>query len=149
MITNFVLHFENGLPKGTAQQKGEAIRYKNGRPYIQHYKKANVEALRTILELKLGKYAPAVPTDAPVRLFVWVCFDVKDRKAWGQYKTTRPDADNYVKELKDAMTAVGFWHDDAQVVDLRVVKTYAEKGSITVQLETLGTISKLKGARND
>ncbi len=149
MTNNFVLHFEGKLPAGTAQQKGEAIRYKNGRPYIQHYKKANVEALRTILELKLGKYAPAVPTDAPVRLFVWVCFDVKDRNLWGKYKTTRPDADNYVKELKDAMTTVGFWNDDAQVVDLRVVKTYAEKASITVQIETLGTISKIRGRAND
>lgn len=146
---NFVLHFESGLPRATAQQKGEAIRYKNGRPYIQHYKKDNVTALRTELKYKLARYAPPVPTDKPVRLFVWVCFDVKDRKAWGHYKTTRPDADNYVKELKDVMTEVGFWLDDAQVVDLRVVKTYAEKGSISIQVDTLGEISKLRGPKHD
>ena len=31
----------------------------------------------------------------------------------------------------------GFWKDDAQVADLRVVKTYAEKGSIAVTVEEL------------
>lgn len=149
MRHNFILHFEQGLPKGTAQQKGEAIRYKNGKPYIQHYKKEKVTALRTELLLKLRRYAPAVPTDKPVRLFVWFCFDIKDRKAWGHYKTTRPDADNYIKELKDTMTEAGFWLDDAQVVDLRVVKTYAEKASITIQLEDLGPIAKIRGSSYD
>ena len=35
------------------------------------------------------------------------------------------------------MTDVGFWIDDAQVVDERVVRTYAERGSIFVQIDTL------------
>ena len=35
------------------------------------------------------------------------------------------------------MTDCGFWKDDAQVADLRVVKTYGEKGSITITVEDL------------
>ena len=137
MKKTFYLHFEDGLPKGTAQQKGEAIRYKNGRPYIQHYKKAKVEAMRTEFILRLKPHAPRIPTDKPVRLCVWFAFDIKDRKLWGKYKTRKPDCDNYVKELKDAMTDAGFWLDDAQVADLRVIKTYAEKGTIAVTVEDL------------
>ena len=150
MVKTFTLHFENGLPKGTAQQKGEGIAYKtdeNGRrvPYIKHFKKDKISAMRTEFVYRLNRYAPRVPRDKPVRLFVWVCFDIKTRTLWGKYKTTRPDCDNYVKELKDAMTEAGFWHDDAQVVDLRVVKTYAEKASISIQVEDLGAINKVKG----
>ena len=138
MKNTFYLYFDNGLPKGTAQQKGEAIRYKaNGQPYIQHYKKAKVSAMRTEFILRLKKYAPKFPTEKPVRLVVWFCFDIKDKKQWGKYKTTKPDCDNYIKELKDAMTDCGFWKDDAQVADLRVMKTYAEKGSIVVTVEDL------------
>ena len=145
MQKTFTLHFEEGLPKGTAQQKGEAIRYKNGKPYIQHFKKNTVDAARTEFVYRLNQHSPKMPSDQPIRLFVWVCFDVKDKALWGKYKTTRPDCDNYVKELKDAMTDAGFWLDDAQVVDLRVVKTYAEKASITIQVEDLTKISKIKG----
>ena len=138
MIKKFTLNFEeNGLPRTTSQQKGEAIRYKNGKPYIQHYKKNKVQALRTELIYRLKRYAPIRPTEAPVRLFVWVYFDVKDQALWGKYKTTRPDGDNYLKELKDAMTEVGFWIDDAQVVDERIVRTYAKEGGIVIQVEDL------------
>ena len=137
MTNNFILHFEQGLPKGTAQQKGVAIRYKNGAPYIQHYKKANVAALREEFMYMLNRYAPPVPYEGAIRLNVLICFDVKDRKLWGKYKTTRPDGDNYIKELKDAMTECGFWHDDSQVADERVVRMYSEKGAIRIQIDDL------------
>ena len=136
------LYFENGLPKGTAQEKGECIRYKiiNGKklPYIHHFKKEQVEAMRREFEIRLKRYAPAHPTDKPVKLMVCLFFDIKSpKKLWGTYKTKRPDCDNYVKELKDAMTSCGFWEDDAQVADLRVIKRYAEKGEIYIRLEEL------------
>lgn len=137
MKNTFYLVFENGLPKGTAQQKGEAIRYKNGEPYIQHYKKDKVSALRQEFVLRLKKYAPRHPSEKPVRLCVWLFFNVKKPELWGTYKTTRPDCDNYVKEIKDAMTDCGFWKDDAQVARLEVIKTYAEKGTIAVTVEEL------------
>ena len=138
MNNSFILKFEEGMPKGTAQQKGVAIRYKNGRPYVQHYKKDKVDSARKEFIFKLKPYAPKTPIERPVKLFVWLCFDVKDRHLWGKYKTTRPDADGYVKEYMDALGECGFFKDDSFVVDLRVVKTYAEKESIWTQIEELG-----------
>lgn len=136
--------FENGLPKGTAQEKGERIAYRviNGRrvPYIQHYKKTQVSAMRREFELRLKKHAPKTPSDKPIKLMVCLFFDVKSpKKLWGTYKITRPDCDNYVKEIKDAMTTTGFWYDDAQVADLRVIKRYAERGEIYIRVEELET----------
>lgn len=133
----FTLNFEHGLPKGTAQQKGEAIRYKNGAPYIQHYRKDKVNAMRQEFIYKLKKNAPRNPAAGAVGLTVIFCFDIKNPKLWGQYKTTRPDADNIIKELKDAMTACRFWNDDSQVAKLRIIKLYGPAAYITVKVEDL------------
>lgn len=145
MVKSFYLHYEEGMPKGTAQQKGVAIRYKNGKPYVQHYKKDNVESARSQFVYKLNQYAPAKPSENPIKLSIWLAFDIKDKKLWGQYKTRRPDVDGYVKEFLDAMGDAGFFKDDAQIVDLRVVKTYAEKATIFVQIEELPPIPKRGG----
>lgn len=141
---NIILNFENGLPKGTAQHKGERIatKYVNGRrvQYIHHYKTNAMSATRTEFELKLKRFRPKTPSEAPIKLTVYLFFSLKyPRKLWGTYKTTRPDCDNYAKELIDAMTAVGFWKDDAQVVDLHIVKRYAEKATIWIDWEELET----------
>jgi len=40
------------------------------------------------------------------------------------WKITRPDLDNLLKLALDAATAAGWWHDDAQVVDLNLSKIY-------------------------
>lgn len=139
MKNEFFLHFENGMPKGTSQQKGERIAYKydNGRrvPYIQHFKKAAVSTTRQEFELRLKKHRPKEPSALPVKLTVLLYFDIKDRKLWGHPKVTRPDCSNFVKELEDAMTSVGYWYDDSQIVELRVAKWYAEKATIYIKVE--------------
>ena len=142
MTNEIYLRFENGLPKGTAQHKGERIatRYVNGRrvQYIHHYKTDSVSAARQEYEYKLMKYRPKTPSQNPIALTVCLFFSIKaPRRLWGTYKTTRPDCDNYAKELIDAMTAVGFWEDDAQVVDLHIVKRYAEQATIYIRWEEL------------
>ena len=42
----------------------------------------------------------------------------------GELRVTRPDTDNLQKLLKDCMTRVGFWKDDAQVCRETVVKRW-------------------------
>lgn len=142
MKNEMYLQFPEGLPRATAQQKGETIRYKKVKgkliPYIEHYRKPQVQYLRNLLTYKLKRYKPEKPSDKPIRLTVILYFDVKSpKKLWGTYKTTKPDCDNYVKEIKDVMTVLGFWEDDNQVVDLHVIKYFAEMGTIFIRLEEL------------
>ena len=141
MTNSFFLYFENGMPRGTSQEKGECIRYRidNGKrvPYIHHFKKNQISATRQEYELKLKRHRPRTPSEAPIRLTARFYFDVKERKLWGKPKTTRADCSNIVKELEDAMTAVGFWRDDSQIVELKVSKSYAEKATIFIQWEEL------------
>lgn len=142
MKNEFYLRFDQGLPRTTSQMKGETIKYKkiNGKivPYIDHYRKPSVQMLRNLLTYKMKRYKPDKPSEKPIRLTVILYFDVKSpKKLWGTYKTTKPDCDNYVKEIKDVMTDLGFWKDDNQVVDLHIIKYYAEKGTIFIRLEEL------------
>ena len=48
------------------------------------------------------------------------------------HPTTRPDADNIVKML-DGLNGV-VWRDDAQIVDVRVLKLYSERPRLVVEV---------------
>lgn len=54
------------------------------------------------------------------------------------FPTSKPDLDNVVKLLCDAMNGV-VYGDDMQIVDLYVNKTYAAAGSTTVMVSMKGT----------
>lgn len=131
----FVMKFPHGMPKATSQQKGVTIRYlRNGKPYIQHYTKENVESAATLFKLQLRQHKPQRPLQGPVKLFVILFFNIKEKRFWGKYKDTRPDLDNYIKLLNDQMTKCGYWSDDSQVAELHVKKRYAEEAQIYVRV---------------
>ena len=132
MKDQFYLHFDT-MPKATSQQKG--VRVVRGKPHF--YEKNSVESARREFTLALKEYAPKMPSGKPIKLTIWFAFDTKNKKLWGQPKTTRPDTDNYLKLFKDCMTSAGYWLDDAQVVDERIFKTYAEKATIMVRWEEI------------
>ena len=151
MKDQFYLHFET-MPKGTSQQKG--IRVSNGKAHF--YSKGNVAEAEAAFRAQLIPHRPKKPSTKPIKLLVWFAFDTKNKKLWGRdfieetggewepwrgytCKPTRPDTDNYIKLFKDVMTSVGFWLDDAQVVDERIIKTYAEKATIVVSWEEVLT----------
>ena len=131
----FFLNFPT-MPKGTSQEK--RIRIVNGKPVF--FKKGSVASAEYQFKLALKPNAPDVPSDKPIKLTIWFCFDTKIKKLWKKPKPTRPDTDNYLKLFKDCMTECGFWNDDAQVVDERVIKTYAEKASIFVSWKEINEI---------
>jgi len=47
--------------------------------------------------------------------------------------TTKPDVDNYVKGVKDALKNV-IWKDDSQVVDLHISKWYSQTPRVEVTI---------------
>lgn len=50
--------------------------------------------------------------------------------------TGKPDCDNIVKAILDALNGVAY-KDDSQVVDVSIIKRYGEIGFATVELEAL------------
>ena len=123
-------------PTATAQQKGEQII--GGR--IHHYKKKNVRQAEAILRDALLPYVPEAPiTDQPVMLLVKWMFPYpksakKHKPGYSRYKITRPDADNLNKMLKDVMTDMGFWKDDALICFEVVSKIYNDEPGIYIEI---------------
>jgi Holliday junction resolvase RusA-like endonuclease len=96
-------------PRSTAQMKKVSVIH--GRPHF--YEPPKVKEAKAWLRNHLAVYAPDEPFEGAVELYVlWAYHTNKKKPAW---KTTRPDTDNLVKMLKDVMTELGYWNDDAQV----------------------------------
>lgn len=119
-------------PTVTHQEK--QIHVVKGKPVP--YEPAELKAARAKLRDHLAKHRPAQPFAGGVRLVAKWCFP-RGRHKDGTYRITKPDTDNLQKLLKDVMTAVGFWRDDAQVASEIVEKFWAEIPGIYIRLEEL------------
>ena len=71
---------------------------------------------------------------AAVRLVVKWCFPVTEGHEAGDYMTVKPDTDNLQKLLKDVMTKLSYWKDDAQVASEISEKFYAQFPGIFIQI---------------
>ncbi|MBR1384057.1 MAG: RusA family crossover junction endodeoxyribonuclease, partial [Ruminococcus sp.] len=79
------------------------------------YEPPELTDARAKLTAHLAQHSnPFFPYKTGVRLTVKWLFP-KGKHKHGEYRITKPDTDNLQKLLKDCMTAVGFWTDDALV----------------------------------
>ena len=117
-------------PTVTHQEK--AVHVVNGKPV--HYEPDRLKAARSKLMAYLGQHAPVAPLRGAIRLCVKWCFPVTGKHEDGQWKTTRPDTDNLQKLLKDCMTDLGYWKDDAQVASEIVEKFWSKVPGIYVNV---------------
>lgn len=101
------------IPSATAQQRRHGA---NGRTWRSPGLALAIATWRAALE----PHAPHAPMWGAVALHI--TFYYHGRCSDPRRKTTRPDLDNLAKVVIDAMTAVGFWRDDSQVVSLSLAK---------------------------
>lgn len=119
-------------PTATHQEK--KWRVVKGKPVS--YDPPKVTAARSKLIAHLAGHEPERPLEGAVRLLVKWCFPRGEHED-GEYRITKPDTDNLQKLLKDCMTAVGFWKDDAQVASEICEKFWAEVPGIYVCAEEI------------
>lgn len=85
---------------------------------------------------------PLKPFDGALRLNVVEYREIP--KSWSKVKRadalnhridpiTKPDTDNILKGIKDALKGI-FWNDDAQVVDDRIQKIYSDSPRVEVEV---------------
>ena len=109
-------------PRTTAQMQKVAI--VGGRP--RFYKPSNVQKAKDTLIKHLRPFRPKEPIMGPIELHVVWLFP-RGRHKHNEWKITKPDTDNLEKLLKDCMTELGFWHDDAQVVKETCEKRWSDE----------------------
>lgn len=152
-------------PTTTHQNKG--IRVVKMKPYVyerEETKQARDTLTSALYKYGIGKYNeelwkseiekdnsrkvinkdhPIFPKGTPLSLNVKWCFPIdKDKKSMhdvadGTYRITKPDTDNLQKMLKDCMTELGFWYDDAQVCEEHIGKYWSTTPGIWISINKL------------
>lgn len=124
-------------PTATAQEHKVTMR--KGRPVF--YNPPEVEGARQKLTAHLSRHRPDEMIDKPVELLVKWCFLKSDISEAARWRHTKPDTDNLNKMLKDCMTKVGFWTDDALVCREITEKFWVkEKPGIYIRVSELEDI---------
>lgn len=121
-------------PTKTHQQKKVSV--VAGKPIF--YEPPELVAVRQKLIGHLGKYVPKKKYTGAVQLIVKWLFPITKGRHDGQWKTTRPDTDNLQKLLKDVMTDLGYWTDDALVACEVIEKFWAAQPGIYIKITELG-----------
>lgn len=133
----------SGNPPRTTHQSGTKI------AGHRTYKTKALKDTERYLEGGLRPYVPAHPLEGPVALQVEWRYLARSKRQDGAYKTTRPDTDNLQKTLKDTMTKMGFWNDDAQVVVEMVSKSWSSDPCIKIWAKELETGKMVQGITKD
>ncbi len=120
-------------PTKTHQQK--KVRVVKGKPVF--YEPAELATVRSKLAAHLAQHVPEQKYTGPVRLVTKWLFPITGKRRDGEYKTTRPDTDNLQKMLKDIMTDLDYWTDDALVVSEIIEKFWAAHPGIYICIEDI------------
>ena len=131
---HFFMAMEN-VPTATKQEK--KVRWsKNSRGStvpVFYPSEAWGEA-EALLRAHLERHRPGAPLLGPVVLDVTWCFPANgcaDGAPW----ISKPDTDNLQKGLKDVMTELGWWADDAQVFSEHATKIHSSVTGIRIDIE--------------
>jgi Holliday junction resolvase RusA-like endonuclease len=128
-------------PTITAQQKGATVRGRR----VHFYTKESQRSAEEELQFRFLPYRPASPMDGPLAAIVifthlWRRQDLTrkgvraaDAPTWIPCDT-RPDADNMAKALMDVLGKIGFYRNDSQIADLRIIKGWGQRPGIGIDL---------------
>lgn len=128
-------------PTTTAQMHKVGVR--NGKPFF--YDPPQVKQTKMKLMAFLAQHVPEKPLTGPLVLQVDWIWPANAKHGHLEWRDTKPDTDNLQKLLKDCMTQLGFWEDDAQVVVEAISKLYSnEQAGIYVILDHAEPIREAK-----
>ena len=126
----------DGIPKGQPRPKA----FKRG-DHAGVYDPGTASEWKARICEAGREHRPAVPIECAVCVTMRFKMPRPKRLKPGRYEPciTRPDVDNLVKAVLDALTEDGWWRDDAQVVRIYVSKDYhiaATRSGMSIQIYT-------------
>lgn len=127
-------------PTVTAQETQVAV--VRNKPVF--YKPEKLKEAKKEIIKHLMPFKPVKPYEGAIELHVVWLFPKGKRHKHNEWRITKPDTDNLEKLLKDCMTQVGFWKDDAQVVKEVVEKRWSDEPTgISIFIDTLPKIMEV------
>ena len=131
------IHFFMFMNPPTATAQERQVKIIHGKPIF--YEPEQVKKAKLMIMDGLMGNVPKEPITGPIKLTTLWCFPKGKSHKDKEWRTTKPDTDNLQKLLKDCMTKMHFWKDDAQVVHEEVGKVWAaDPAGIMISIETLG-----------
>lgn len=119
----------------TVTHQEHRVTMKSGKPIF--YDTPEMKSAKTKLRDSLAAHIPDKPLDSGVRLMVKWLFPITGKHANGEYKLSKPDTDNLQKMLKDIMTDLRFWKDDALVASEIIEKFYSDTPGLFIVIQEL------------
>jgi Holliday junction resolvase RusA-like endonuclease len=134
-------------PRSKPRHRSRVVTPRNGHPYVSTYPDPQGEKDELTVVALAAARAPPEPWAGPVELALTFRMPVPvSRPRWSHEAslagalspTGKPDLDNLVKLLKDALTRSGrWWRDDAQVVRCDARKVYAATPGTLIEVRFL------------
>jgi len=128
-------HFFIAFAPPTATKQEHKISAAGGK--VRVFPSPAWQAAEADLIARLEPHRPNEPMRGPVILDVTWCFP-RGAHADGEPHAQPPDTDNLDKGLKDVMTRLGWWKDDAQVFSENITKVWAELPGLRIDIEEVG-----------
>lgn len=112
-------------PTSTAQQRQF---FAKGKSALTPKSKLAAATWQAIVE----QHAPAKPIEGPIAVSITLTWQ---GEGMPKPRTKKPDLDNSVKLLLDAMTKAGYWKDDAKISFLTLAKFDGELPGVYICVE--------------
>lgn len=137
---NTIVFDVQGEPKGQPRPRAFAMKTKTG-TQVRVYDPGTAENWKSAIAEAARPYIPPTPLEGAVTLDVTLFMPrplghfIGRQRARGlkadapKMHTSKPDCDNTLKPIADALTRLRFWHDDSQIAAARIVKLYEDPGS--------------------
>lgn len=138
-----------GIPKPQPRVRAFACKMGGGKFAARVYDPGTAEGWKSCIAECARAVLPTAPLSGPLHLTLHFRMPrPKSHYRTGKnagmmrpdapnYHSSKPDADNLTKAVKDAMTLLGFWRDDGQVAITIVEKTYALHPGCEVKVRQL------------
>jgi len=112
-------------------------RFNKGRVFSNSKLVAKFKA-EIAVEIGRKNNAPPPDRDVPIHMELEIGIPVQNKRKWGTFHTGRPDSDNILKAVKDAIVDCGVLGDDSQVVATEICKTYCPApGLVRIRLSRI------------
>lgn len=133
------------------QGRQHRVRYgANGKAFAQSYTAADVRENAESLATFVAKHRPQEPMAGEIRAVFKVVYafradQLKKREAALRRgrefpaeipKGTKPDCDNCCKQIADTLERTGFFANDSQIYDVRIVKVWGLQPGVFIKLES-------------
>lgn len=121
-----------GLPLPQGRARARVVQPYGQRAYARFYDPPRSANWKQTIMLQALPYRPAKPSERAI--FLRLTFRMPRPKSLAKrvsQHTKKPDLDNLVKAVQDALRGV-FYRDDSQIAELQAVKRYSPTPGVTV-----------------